>query len=132
MTSWRTLIALSLPLLLGMRDPFQPQEDRCSAAQIALWHYRGSVGSGEKHTAFVLDAGGKWRRLMLGQTLENGWRVADIQPAYMDMNAGAECELSQWRWLKEGTEHDSKGNSGTADDDGRGLGQGKGRLAGSG
>ncbi|MEW5561816.1 HofP DNA utilization family protein [Enterobacter asburiae] len=129
MTDRHGLIVLLLPLLLGMRDPFLPAEDRCSSAQITLWHYRGMVSLGEQRTGIVLDASGKWQRLTQGQTLSNGWTVVAVQPDRMDMTAGTDCEPSQWRWIKEGTQHDSKDSVGVNNDGLRRPGQRKNRLA---
>lgn len=128
MTDWRVLIMLALPYLLGMRDPFQPIEDPCATSQQTLWHYRGSVSHGALQMGIVLEPGDKWRRLKQGQRLENGWTVTDVQPDYMDITTGQDCEPSQWRWMKEGTKHDSKDASGVTADGLRGIGQGKGGL----
>lgn len=130
MTDWRSVIVLSLPVLLGMRDPFLPPEDHCATSQMALWHYRGRVSSGEQQTGIVVDAEGKWRRLEQGQRLDNGWTVTAVQPEQMEMAASAECEPSQWRWLKEGTKHDSKDAAGTLVDGVHGPGKGKNGVAG--
>lgn len=129
MTERHGIIVLLLPLLLGMRDPFLPAEDRCSSAQITLWHYRGMVSLGDQRTSIVLDASGKWQRLTQGQTLNNGWTVVAIQPDRMDMTAGTDCEPSQWRWIKEGTQHDSKDSAGVNNDGLRRPGQRENRLA---
>jgi pilus assembly protein HofP len=131
MTDWRIPIGLALPLLLGMRDPFLPPEDRCATAQMLLWHYRGMVSSDEQRTGIVLDASGKWRRLTQGQRLENGWVVSGIQPEQMDMAADAGCETSQWHWPKEGTKHDAKDAPGTTTDSDGSRGKGKNGVAGS-
>ncbi|MCS2171171.1 DUF2531 family protein [Scandinavium sp. TWS1a] len=128
MTDWRVLFMLSLPYLLGMRDPFQQVEDPCATSEQTRWHYHGSVSNGTLRTGIVQVPGGKWRRLNQGQRLENGWTVADVQPGYMDITTGMDCEPSQWRWMKEGTKHDSKDASGLIADDLRGIGQGKGGL----
>ncbi|HEY2454300.1 MAG TPA: HofP DNA utilization family protein [Scandinavium sp.] len=119
------LILLSLPWIVGMRDPFLPPEDHCAASQITLWHYRGMVSSGQLRVGMVVDAGGKWQRLAQGQVLENGWKVTGVEPEHMDMAAGADCEPSQWRWQKEGTKHDSKRASGIVADDSHRLGKGQ-------
>lgn len=129
MSDRRLLLGLLFPLLLGMRDPFLPPEDRCFSAQTTLWQFRGLVSRGEQRTGIVVDANGKWRRLAQGLTLDNGWMVADVQPDYIAMTAGAECEPSQWRWLKEGTQHDSKDDTGVDADGLRRPGQRETRVA---
>lgn len=116
MNEWRGVLVMSLPLLLGMRDPFLPAEDSCAASQVTLWQYRGVVSRGEQRTAIVTDASGKWRRLAQGQKLDNGWRVTAIQPQQMDMAADAGCEPSQWRWQREGKQNDAKVSGGMAAD----------------
>lgn len=129
MNDWRIPILLALPLLLGMRDPFLPAEDRCATAQMMLWHYRGVVSSGKQRIGMVRDASGKWRRLKSGQRLENGWVVSGIQPEQIDMAADADCETSQWHWPKEGTKHDAKDVAGVITDGDRGRGKGKNSVA---
>ncbi|MDX6039566.1 HofP DNA utilization family protein [Scandinavium lactucae] len=132
MTDWRVPMALTLPLLLGMRDPFLPPEDRCAVSQMMLWHYQGMVSLGEQRTGIVRDASGKWRRLIKGQRLDNGWVVSGIQPEQMDMAADADCETSQWRWLKEGTKDDAKDAVGDPAGGGGGPGKRKNGVAGGG
>ncbi|HEX4503580.1 MAG TPA: HofP DNA utilization family protein [Scandinavium sp.] len=117
------VILLSLPWLVGLRDPFLPPVDRCAASQITIWHYRGMVSSGQLRVGMVVDAGGKWQRLAQGQRLENGWQVTGVEPEHMDMAAGVDCEPSQWRWLKEGTKNDSKSASGVTADGSHDLGK---------
>ncbi|MFK3663020.1 HofP DNA utilization family protein [Scandinavium sp. NPDC088450] len=108
MNSWRVLLLVFIPGLLGMRDPFQIPEDKCSVSQLAMWHYRGMADFGGLVTGIVQDAEGKWHRLRPGQQLENRWTVSGITLEQIDLTLNAECEPSQWRWVKEGTNHDSK------------------------
>ncbi|WP_097163458.1 HofP DNA utilization family protein [Enterobacter sp. CC120223-11] len=114
MTDWRLYLGLLFPLLLGMRNPFLPPEDRCFGAQITLWQYRGMVSHGDERTGIVRDAKGKWRRLSQGLTLDNGWTVAGIAPDHIEMTAGSDCEPSQWHWLRKGTQHDAKDDAGAS------------------
>jgi pilus assembly protein HofP len=44
-------MVLTLPLLLGMRDPFLPPEDRCAVSQMMLWHYQGMATPDKRATA---------------------------------------------------------------------------------
>lgn len=129
MSDWRLFLGLLFPLLLGMRDPFLPPEESCFSAQTFLWHFRGLVSQGEQRTGIVLDANGKWRRLAQGLKLDNGWMVADVQPDYIEMTAGADCEPSRWRWLRKGTQHDSKDVTGIGADGLRRPGQRETRVA---
>ena len=130
MSSWRALVLVFLPGLLGMRDPFQMPEDACSASQLSQWHYRGRVVLGEQVTGLVLDAAGKWRRLSPGQRLDNQWTVTGISQQQIDITLNPECEPSQWHWAKEGTNHDPKDFAGaTAGDDSR-RSEGKNRQPG--
>ena len=40
------LLWLPLSLLAAERDPFQPVEDPCRAAQLSQWRYGGAAGDG--------------------------------------------------------------------------------------
>lgn len=115
MTNGMRGLLLVLPGLLGMRDPFEPPEDRCALGQLPLWHYVGMVANEKHRTGFVRDSTGKWRRLTQGQWFETRWQVAEIRPEQMTITLSAECEPSQWRWQKEGTKDAAKESAGTAD-----------------
>lgn len=42
------LVALSLSMLTGMRDPFRQPEDHCHGAELAQWRFQGMVSRGNE------------------------------------------------------------------------------------
>ncbi|MBB1202020.1 DUF2531 family protein [Enterobacteriaceae bacterium 89] len=106
MADWRWLLFLTLPGLLGMRDPFVAPEDTCRAGELPLWHYRGWVDAEGQPVGIMLSPSGKWLRVKEGQRLAAHWTVSTIAAGTMDITLSAECEPSHWRWLKEGTTDD--------------------------
>lgn len=108
MNDWRVVLMLLLPGILGMRDPFQPPEDKCSTSQLERWHYRGWITHGDFPIALVEDPLGQWRRMKQGEWIGAKWRVTKIETEQIALSLGAECEPSQWRWRKEGTENVAK------------------------
>ncbi|WP_125452041.1 HofP DNA utilization family protein [[Enterobacter] lignolyticus] len=102
MASRRVVLLVFLPLLLAMRDPFQPAVDSCAVAQLSQWRYRGVVSSERFAIGLVMDNAGKWQRLIQGQVLENGWRIIRLSPEEIEVRAGERCESAAWRWQKEG------------------------------
>lgn len=103
---------LLLPLLTGMRDPFQPVPDRCRFAEIALWRFQGMVEVDGQRVGIVRDPRGAWRRLREGDSLFSGWRIALLNKEELTLENGAGCSPANWRWRREGTQ-DDKRNSGT-------------------
>ncbi|MRS17115.1 DUF2531 family protein [Enterobacteriaceae bacterium RIT691] len=108
MSSWRAALLLILPWALGMRDPFLPPEDTCSVSQLELWHYRGWVKSGDQFFGLTVDPSGQWRRVKQGESIGTNWTVTAIEPQQMVLTLGAQCNPSQWRWIKEGKKNESK------------------------
>ena len=104
---WRWIM-LMLPALVGMRDPFEPPEDKCSAAQLALWHYRGWVESGERSLGLMQDPAGKWLRIKEGQQIALLWTVSAIEKEHVTIALAPECEPREWRWQKEGTINETR------------------------
>lgn len=98
---WHALLLL-LPALMGMRDPFQPPEDRCRLAELARWRYGGAAGGGSQLTGFIQDGAERWHRIKEGQVLENNRTVHRIAAEHLEITLDAQCEPSRWRWLKQG------------------------------
>lgn len=109
---WRIGLLAATLLLSGMRDPFQPPEDKCAVAELVRWRYGGAAGYRDRLTGFIQDAGGKWRRVTAGMRLERGWTVLSIEPERMEIAVGEQCDPSRWHWLKEGAKHDRQKDSG--------------------
>jgi len=103
---------LLLPLLTGMRDPFQPVPDRCRFAEIALWRFQGMVDVCGQRVGIVRDPWGAWRRLREGDSLFGGWRIVLLNKEELTLENDAGCSPANWRWRREGTQ-DDKRNSGT-------------------
>ena len=129
MSNGHTLLLLLIPCVLGMRDPFEPPEDRCSVAQLTSWHYRGWISNGEKITGIVLDPSGKWLRINEGQKPGTQWTVSAISAGQMDITLSAGCEPRQWRWIKEGAKNESKDNATAHAADNQRQGEGTASLA---
>ncbi|MBV8044205.1 HofP DNA utilization family protein [Pluralibacter sp.] len=102
MASGRAVLLLFLPLLLAMRDPFQPVADSCVVAQLSQWRYRGVIRSEKSAIGLVLDNAGKWHRLTQGQVLENSWRINRLSAEEIEVRVGEHCEPAVWHWRKEG------------------------------
>ncbi len=66
------LLWLPLSLLAVERDPFQPVEDPCRAAQLSQWRYGGAAGDGAGWMGFLQDGSGTWRRVRLDDQLPTG------------------------------------------------------------
>ena len=52
------LLWLPLSLLAAERDPFQPVEDPCRAAQLSQWRYGGAAGDGAVWMGRLQDGSG--------------------------------------------------------------------------
>ncbi|WP_123349886.1 MULTISPECIES: HofP DNA utilization family protein [unclassified Enterobacter] len=94
-------IVLALPLLLGMRDPFQPPDDPCRIAQLPLWRYYGVIASQTRQIGLLRDATGNWRRVQPESQLPAGWQIRQFTEREMLITTGAGCEPARWRWQRE-------------------------------
>lgn len=108
----RVLLALALTLLTGMRDPFAPQPDPCHIAQLSLWRYQGFIVVNQRAKGIVVDAEGKWRRAGINAVFPTGWRVGEITQQEMQIFTAAGCEPQQWRWKREGNQHEAMDSGG--------------------
>ena len=79
------LLWLPLSLLAAERDPFQPVEDPCRAAQLSQWRYGGAAGDGAGWMGFLQDGSGTWRRVRLDEQLPTGWRVNRLTDSELDI-----------------------------------------------
>lgn len=107
MANWRMVILLGLPLLTAMRDPFQPPEDPCTSLRLMQWRYQGYVGNGIRSIGIVRNPSGKWLRLSVGEVLPVNGKVARLEPEYLDIDSGAECQPEFRMWYQEGTKNDA-------------------------
>lgn len=112
MTAKRALAVcfLLLPLITGMRDPFQPVPDSCQLAQMALWHYHGKVAVNDKVVGILRDPTGRWQRLREGNVLPGGWIIVRLNKEEATLENGEGCSPANWRWKREGTQDDKKHN----------------------
>lgn len=102
---------LLLPLLTGMRDPFQPVPDRCLFAEMALWRFQGMVDVDGQRVGMVRNPNGVWRRLREGDSLFGGWRIVLLNKEEITLENGAGCSPANWRWRREGTQDDKRNSS---------------------
>jgi len=124
-------VLLLLPLLLGMRDPFQAPASRCPDAALSQWRYAGLV-SGAVPVGIVRDERSRWLRVRRGETLPHGGRVMTLDEKELVIDTSEACEQPQWRWQRQGTKHENK-DRGTAADRQPGAGGGTGgRQSGGG
>jgi pilus assembly protein HofP len=108
-------VLLLLPLLLGMRDPFQAPVSRCPDAALSQWHYAGLV-SGAVPVGIVRDEKSRWLRVRRGDTLPQGWRVKVLDEKELVIDTSEVCEPPLWRWQRQGTKQDEKRDGGIAAD----------------
>lgn len=97
----RLILVLALPLLLAMRDPFQPPEDPCRIAQLPLWRYHGVIASQARQIGLLRDAAGGWRRVKPESQLPEGWKILQFTEQEMLITTGAGCDPARWRWQRE-------------------------------
>lgn len=116
-------VLLLLPLLLGMRDPFQPPASRCPDAALRQWRYVGVV-LGKVPVAIVRDESARWLRLRQGDTLAQGGRVGVLNEKELVIDMPEGCEPPQWRWQRQGTKQDEKRDRGITADRQSGAGRG--------
>lgn len=96
------LVGISLLMLTGMRDPFQPPEDRCHITELSTWRYHGMVSRGPRVIGLVQDGRHKWRRIELHEALNSGWTVSHISAQHVTIETGKDCEPSRWQWQRQG------------------------------
>ncbi|HBR1428785.1 TPA: HofP DNA utilization family protein [Klebsiella quasipneumoniae subsp. similipneumoniae] len=101
------LLWLPLSLLAAERDPFQPVEDPCRAAQLSQWRYGGAAGDGTGWMGFLQDGSGTWRRVRLDDQLPTGWRVNRLTDSELDIVTPPGCEPPAWRWQRKGKQDDA-------------------------
>ena len=115
-------VLLLLPLLLGLRDPFQPPASRCPDAALRQWRYVGVV-LGKVPVAIVRDETSRWLRLRQGDTLTQGGRVRALDEKELVIDMPGACEPPQWRWQRQGTKQDENRDRGIAADRQSGAGR---------
>lgn len=106
--SARWILVLVLPLLLGMRDPFQPPEDRCGMAKLPLWRYHGAIVSQGRQIGLLRDANGGWRRVQPETQLPVGWQIVLLTERELLITTGIGCVPEQWSWPREGLRNETK------------------------
>ncbi|WP_414165763.1 HofP DNA utilization family protein [Superficieibacter sp. BNK-5] len=126
------LLLITLPMIVGMRDPFQPPEDRCQTAQLAQWRYQGTIDHPPRRIGIVRDAQGKWRRVEMGSQLPAGWRVIQLTSQTLEIETGAGCDPAHWSWSRKGEQHENRDKHSAADVNAGGVGaKNAASLAGS-
>ncbi|WP_256350228.1 HofP DNA utilization family protein [Enterobacter sp. ENT03] len=103
------LAVMTFTCLTGMRDPFLPQPDVCQTAQLTQWRYQGFVAVKGSVRGILRDGSGKWHRATTGDLLSPGWRVGNITDQEMQIFTAAGCEPPQWRWTRQGDQHETMG-----------------------
>jgi len=116
-------VLLLLPLLLGLRDPFQPPASRCPDATLRQWRYVGVV-LGKVPVAIVRDETSRWLRLRHGDTLTQGGRVRALDEKELVIDMPGACEPAEWRWQRQGTKQDENRDRGITADRQSGAGRG--------
>ncbi|WP_174348954.1 HofP DNA utilization family protein [Lelliottia aquatilis] len=109
------LLICSLIFITGMRDPFHPPDDRCSAGTLAHWRYQGLIENGNS-VGIVKDEQQRWHRVRQQEKLPAGWLVLAVNEMEMVVGLGEECEPKEWRWQREGTNNENRKNRGSAGD----------------
>jgi len=107
----RRALLLALPLLLGMRDPFQPLPDRCQTAALTQWRYQGFITVNGQRRGVLRSPEGRWHRVAAGESLPPGWRVVSLTEQTLQVATAADCEPAQWQWQRQGAK-DEKVDSG--------------------
>jgi len=108
----RRALLLALPLLLGMRDPFQPLPDRCQTAALAQWRYQGFITVNGQRRGVLRNPEGRWHRVVAGESLPTGWRVVSVTAQTLQVATAAGCEPALWQWQRQGAK-DEKVDSGS-------------------
>lgn len=102
----RRALLLALPLLLGMRDPFQPLPDRCQTAALTHWRYQGFINVNGHRRGVLRTPEGRWHRAAAGESLPPGWRVVSVTEQTLQINTAAGCEPAQWQWQRQGVNNE--------------------------
>ncbi|MTH47726.1 HofP DNA utilization family protein [Intestinirhabdus alba] len=102
----RLLAGVSLLLLTGLRDPFQPPVDHCRTGELAGWRYQGVVSCGARPIALVRDSAQRWHRVERNDVLENGWTVSRVTMQSITLINDKKCDPPRWRWQRQGEEVD--------------------------
>ena len=111
----RCVVLCSLWMLLGMRDPFRPPDDRCAIGQLAQWRYQGRV-SNLNAVGLVQDERHRWLRVRPQMRFPAGWRVLSVNENELIVEVGEGCEPKEWRWQRKGTMHEKNTDSRPAAD----------------
>lgn len=111
----RRVLLLALPLLLGMRDPFQPPPDRCQTAALAQWRFQGFITVNGHRRGMLRNPEGRWYRASAGESLATGWRVVSVTEQKLQIATAAGCEPAQWQWQRQGAEDENMDNGSRAD-----------------
>lgn len=109
----RRVLLLALPLLLGMRDPFQPPPDRCQTAALAQWRFQGFITVNGHRRGMLRNPEGRWYRASAGESLATGWRVVSVTEQKLQIATAAGCEPAQWQ--RQGAEDENMDNGSRAD-----------------
>ena len=108
-------LLLALPLLLGMRDPFQPLPDRCQTTTLAQWRYQGFIDVNGHRRGVLRNAEGRWIRATAGERLPPGWQVLSVTEQTLQVATAAGCGPAQWQGQRQGVKDEKVDNgSGTA------------------
>ena len=110
----RRALLLALPLLLGMRDPFQPLPDRCQTAMLAQWRYQGFIDVNGHRRGVLRNAEGGWLRAAAGERLPPGWQVVSVTEQTLHITTAAGCEPAQWQWSRQGVKDEKVDNGSRA------------------
>ena len=100
-------LLICLPMLLGMRDPFQPPQLNCPGGASDTWRYAGMV-SGEMPLGIVRDDNARWLRVRPGEPMPTGWQVVALNEKEIVIDTLAACEPQRRRWPREGTTPNEK------------------------
>lgn len=102
---------LALPLLLGMRDPFQPLPDRCQTAALSQWRYQGFITVNGQRRGVLRNPEGGWHRAVAGKSLPTGWRVVSVTEQTLQIATAAGCEPALWQWQRQGARNEKVDSS---------------------
>lgn len=107
----RRAVLLALPLLLGMRDPFQPLPDRCQTAALAQWRYQGFINVNGQRRGVLRNPEGRWHRAAEGMSLPPGWRVVSVTAQALQIATATGCEPALWQWPRQGAKDEKVDSS---------------------
>jgi len=118
----RALLLIVLPMIMAMRDPFLPPEDRCHTAQLAQWRYQGVIERASGRTGLLRNPQGVWLRVQTGSHLSTGWRVVQLTSQELVIETGAGCDPARWSWSRQGEQHESRDRHFTPHNSAAGVG----------